>query len=52
VDAAAIEAGDRLGGSLALAEEVARRGALMVRVHDVGETVQALKLQAAVRAAG
>nr|WP_313424940.1 dihydropteroate synthase [Brevundimonas diminuta] len=52
VDAAAIEAGDRLGGSLALALEGARRGALMVRVHDVRETVQALKLQAAVRAAG
>ncbi|MCZ4108734.1 dihydropteroate synthase [Brevundimonas diminuta] len=52
VDAAAIEAGDRLGGSLALALEGARRGARMVRVHDVRETVQALKLQAAVTAAG
>lgn len=52
VDAAAIAAGDRLGGSLALALEGARRGARMVRVHDVRETVQALKLQAAVTAAG
>lgn len=50
VDAVAIEAGDRLGGSLALALEGARRGARMVRVHDVRETVQALKLQAAVTA--
>ena len=48
VDATAVEAGDRLGGSLALALEGARRGARMVRVHDVRETVQALKLQAAV----
>lgn len=48
VDATAVEAGDRLGGSLALALEGARRGARMVRVHDVPETVQALKLQAAV----
>ncbi|MNN98064.1 Dihydropteroate synthase [compost metagenome] len=47
VDATAVEAGDRLGGSLALALEGARRGARMVRVHDVRETVQALKLQAA-----
>ncbi len=52
VDAAAREAGDRLGGSLALALEGGRRGARMVRVHDVRETVQALKLQAAVTAAG
>lgn len=50
VDATAVEASDRLGGSLALALEGARRGAKMVRVHDVRETVQALKLQAAVAA--
>ncbi|QTC88308.1 dihydropteroate synthase [Brevundimonas pondensis] len=50
VDASAVQASDRLGGSLALALEGARRGARMVRVHDVRETVQALKLQAAVRA--
>ncbi|WP_313412946.1 dihydropteroate synthase [Brevundimonas sp.] len=52
VDASAVEATDRLGGSLALALEGARRGAKMVRVHDVRETVQALKLQAAVAKAG
>ncbi|MBJ7319592.1 MAG: dihydropteroate synthase [Brevundimonas sp.] len=52
VDPTAVEATDRLGGSLALALEGARRGARMVRVHDVRETVQALKLQAAVVAAG
>lgn len=52
VDATAAQATDRLGGSLALALEGARRGARMVRVHDVRETVQALKLQAAVAAAG
>jgi dihydropteroate synthase len=51
VDATAVEATDRLGGSLALALEGARRGARMVRVHDVRETVQALRLQAAVAAA-
>jgi dihydropteroate synthase len=52
VDETAIDAADRLGGSLALALEGARRGAKMVRVHDVRETVQALKLQAAVSSAG
>ena len=52
VDATAVQATDRLGGSLALALEGARRGARMVRVHDVRETVQALKVQAAVMAAG
>ena len=52
VDETAVQATDRLGGSLALALEGARRGAKMVRVHDVRETVQALKLQAAVAKAG
>ncbi|MFA4939029.1 dihydropteroate synthase [Brevundimonas sp.] len=52
IDQTAVEATDRLGGSLALALEGVRRGARMVRVHDVRETVQALKVQAAVRAAG
>jgi dihydropteroate synthase len=33
---------DRLGGSLAAALDCARRGANMLRVHDVRETVQAL----------
>ena len=51
IDATAVAATDRLGGSLALALEGARRGAQMVRVHDVRETVQALKVQAAVTAA-
>ncbi|MGE0422654.1 MAG: dihydropteroate synthase [Reyranellaceae bacterium] len=37
----------RLGGSLALALEAARRGAAILRVHDVRETVQALKAVAA-----
>ena len=51
IDLTATDAGDRLGGSLALALEAARRGAAMVRVHDVRETVQALALQAAIMAA-
>ena len=51
IDATAVAATDRLGGSLALALEGARRGARMVRVHDVRETVQALKVRAAVAAA-
>lgn len=48
VDPTAVEATDRLGGSLALALEAARRGARMIRVHDVRQTVQALRLQSAV----
>jgi dihydropteroate synthase len=52
VDATAVDPEDRLGGSLALMLEGARGGAKMVRVHDVRETVQALKLWAAVRSAG
>lgn len=39
----------RLGGSLALALAAAERGAAILRVHDVRETVQALKAQAALR---
>ncbi len=35
---------DRLGGSVAAALIAAQQGAEMVRVHDVAETVQALKL--------
>jgi len=50
IDPAATDPLDRLGGSLALALEAARRGAAIVRVHDVRETVQALALQAAVGA--
>ncbi len=52
VDPTAVEATDRLGGSIALALAAAAHGARMVRVHDVRETVQALKVQAAVRDAG
>ncbi|MFT4913125.1 MAG: dihydropteroate synthase [Brevundimonas sp.] len=48
IDPSATEAGDRLGGSLALALAAARRGAMIIRVHDVRETVQALTVQAAV----
>lgn len=40
----------RLPGSLVLAVEAARRGAAMVRVHDVAETVQALRTLYAVEA--
>ncbi|MDX2235118.1 MAG: dihydropteroate synthase [Hyphomonadaceae bacterium] len=36
--------GARLGGSVAAAVFAARRGAAMVRVHDVAETVQALRV--------
>lgn len=50
VDETAMQSGDRIGGSIALALEGARRGARMVRVHDVRETVQALKLWMAVTA--
>ncbi len=38
----------RLPGSLVLAVEAARRGAAMVRVHDVAATVQALRTREAV----
>lgn len=51
IDPTATDPGDRLGGSLALALEGARRGASILRVHDVRETVQALAVQAAVAAA-
>lgn len=47
VDASAGDAGDRLGGSLALALAAAARGAAVIRVHDVRQTVQALKVQVA-----
>ena len=50
IDPSAIDPGDRLGGSLALALEGARRGAAILRVHDVRETVQALRAQSAVAA--
>lgn len=40
--------GRRAAGSVALALEAARRGAHILRVHDVDATVQALKVQEAV----
>ncbi len=52
VDESAVEASDRLGGSLAAALHAARAGCAIVRVHDVRETVQALKVQAAIAQAG
>ncbi|RTL49806.1 MAG: dihydropteroate synthase [Bradyrhizobiaceae bacterium] len=42
----------RLGGSLAAHLLAAERGAAIIRAHDVKETVQALKVQAAITAAG
>ena len=48
IDATAIDPDDRLGGSLAMALHGARAGTAMLRVHDVRETVQALKVQAAI----
>ena len=41
----------RLAGSLALAAAAWRQGAQIIRVHDVGETAQALAVEAALRAA-
>ncbi|WP_421792956.1 dihydropteroate synthase [Hyphobacterium sp.] len=46
------QAGDRLGGSLFAALYAAQQSAACLRVHDVRETVQALKVMAAVNAAG
>jgi dihydropteroate synthase len=45
------DAKDRLGGSLAVALLAAQAGADLLRVHDVAETVQALKVWKAVEAA-
>lgn len=51
IDEHANDAGtQRLGGSLAAALRVAQLGAKMVRVHDVAETVQALKVWRAIAA--
>jgi dihydropteroate synthase len=36
--------GERLGGSVALAVKGASLGAHLIRVHDVAETVQALRV--------
>ena len=43
------KAQDRMAGSVAVALAAAGQGAQIFRVHDVRETVQALKLWAAVR---
>ncbi len=52
IDERAKNAGkDRLGGSVAAALIAAQNGAEMVRVHDVAETVQALKLWRATQGA-
>lgn len=48
LDPAGAQAEDRLGGSLALALWSAANGADIVRVHDVRETAQALRVWAAV----
>ena len=44
--------GERLAGSLAAAVIAAWQGACIIRAHDVRETVQALRVCAAVRAVG
>jgi dihydropteroate synthase len=41
---------ERLGGSLAAHLAAVRNGAAIVRVHDVAETVQALRIAAAIEA--
>jgi len=51
IDPAAADPADRLGGSLAAAIWGAERGAAVLRVHDVRETVQALAVHGAVSAA-
>jgi len=47
IDPTAIDPNDRLGGSLAMALFGAAKGVDAIRVHDVRETVQALKVWAA-----
>jgi dihydropteroate synthase len=51
IDRGAADPLDRLGGSLAIALAGARAGCAMLRVHDVRETVQALKVARAIEAA-
>ncbi len=46
------QASDRLGGSLAIALDAAHKGAQILRVHDVFETVQALRVQDAIEMSG
>ncbi len=51
IDPGAVTPQSRLAGSLTAALAGARAGVAAVRVHDVRETVQALKVQAAIEAA-
>jgi dihydropteroate synthase len=51
IDPSAESADDRLGGSLAAALWCASHGAAVVRVHEVRETVQALKVWTAAQGA-
>jgi dihydropteroate synthase len=51
IDPSADDPLDRLGGSLALALAAAQAGCAMIRVHDVRETVQALKVMSAIESA-
>lgn len=51
IDPTAADPLDRLGGSLAIALAAARAGCAMIRVHDVRETVQALKVMVAIDSA-
>jgi dihydropteroate synthase len=51
IDPTAIEATDRLGGSLAAALAGAQAGVEAIRVHDVRETVQALATWSAIQGA-
>jgi dihydropteroate synthase len=48
IDETAVQASDRLGGSLAGALWGAAQGVAAIRAHDVRETVQALKVWAAI----
>ena len=50
IDETATDPGDRIGGSLAMALWGTAKGASVIRAHDVRETVQALKVWAAVAA--
>jgi len=47
-----VSVGDRLAGSLAIALKGAEQGVQMIRVHDVAETVQALKVWRGMRDQG
>jgi dihydropteroate synthase len=49
IDGSADDEMERLGGSLAAAMRAAQSGVAMVRVHDIRMTVQALKVQAAIK---